>query len=156
MDASTKKCSSCGQTKPLEEFNRRAASRDGRQPCCRACSKMWYQRNVETVVARTAARNRSRRDAARDVVDAYLLTHPCVDCDEPEPRLLEFDHRDRLTKSAAVSVLVTRGASRSTLLSEIAKCDVRCANCHRRKTVMELGWWLSALPGVDWELWRDA
>jgi hypothetical protein len=24
---------------------------------------------------------------------------------------------------------------------EIDKCDVRCANCHRRRTAADFGWW---------------
>jgi hypothetical protein len=29
------------------------------------------------------------------------------------------------------------------LKAEIAKCQVRCANCHRRRTAAQFGWWRS-------------
>jgi hypothetical protein len=45
-----------------------------------------------------------------------------------------------------VSELVHNGAAIEQLAYEISKCDVRCANCHRRKTAKEGGWfkWLSS------------
>lgn len=64
----------------------------------------------------------------------YLASHPCVDCGEDDPIVLEFDHRDRSTKSRNVSELIQWGSSRKKLDAEIAKCDVVCANCHRRRT----------------------
>jgi hypothetical protein len=55
-----------------------------------------------------------------------------VDCGESDPIVLEFDHV-RGVKRGEISRLKTM-VSLETLAEEIAKCDVRCANCHRRKT----------------------
>ncbi|HUQ34490.1 MAG TPA: hypothetical protein VM095_20380 [Pyrinomonadaceae bacterium] len=63
----------------------------------------------------------------------YLEGHPCVDCGESDPIVLEFDHV-RGKKSYAVSSLGWRLVSWDSVMKEIAKCDVRCANCHRRRT----------------------
>ena len=70
----------------------------------------------------------------------YLREHPCVDCGEADPIVLDFDHRDREHKVDSVMKLVLSGYGWETILAEIAKCDVRCANCHRRRTAVQLGW----------------
>jgi len=49
--------------------------------------------------------------------------------------VLEFDHV-RGVKIWEISRMRVRASERA-LLSEIEKCDVRCANCHRRKTYRE-------------------
>lgn len=67
----------------------------------------------------------------------YLSEHPCVDCGESDPVVLEFDHL--YDKSANVSDMQVVSLSR--LAAEIAKCEVRCANCHRRKTAHELNYY---------------
>lgn len=68
-----------------------------------------------------------------------MLEHPCVDCGEGDPIVLEFDHITD-DKTSGISDLVGTGVSLDILIAEIAKCVVRCANCHRRKTSRELGW----------------
>lgn len=58
----------------------------------------------------------------------------CVDCGYAgHPSALDFDHRDGEKKSFTIGSSMSR--SRAALEAEIAKCDVRCANCHRIKTV---------------------
>ncbi|QDH48465.1 hypothetical protein SEA_ZIKO_129 [Gordonia phage Ziko] len=47
--------------------------------------------------------------------------------------------RDPANKVANVAAMLDY--SEQAVKEEIAKCDVRCANCHRRKTVTQFGWW---------------
>src|SRR5207302_6595194 len=75
----------------------------------------------------------------RRLLQDYLRSHPCVDCGETDIVTLQFDHRDRATKRKEVALLVVQTAW-SIVQTEIAKCDVRCANCHRRRTALQLGW----------------
>lgn len=50
--------------------------------------------------------------------------------------VLEFDHRDRNEKAENISNLILN-ASWERIETEIKKCDVLCANCHRRKTAAQ-------------------
>ena len=125
--------------KPLTEFNRFSRSKDGRQPYCRVCAKSYFVARREEIVSMIQARKRERKDELTRYVRAYLLEHSCVDCGETDPVVLEFDHV-RGTKIAHVSRMVKGAVSLARLQAEIAKCDVRCANCHRRRTAKMLGW----------------
>jgi len=81
--------------------------------------------------------NLARKRASVAFVWEWKRTHPCVDCGEADPVVLDFDHRDRKTKFKTLNIMSHRGASIETIKTEIAKCDIRCANCHRRKTFIE-------------------
>lgn len=65
----------------------------------------------------------------------YLRDHPCVDCSEADPIVLDFDHLPGHEKRFDISRAVS-GSTRSwtAILAEIGKCEVVCANCHRRRT----------------------
>ena len=60
----------------------------------------------------------------------------CIICDESDPVVLEFDHRDGNDKIDSVSNLI-RNSSWDRIAAELAKCDVLCANCHRRKSAAQ-------------------
>lgn len=80
--------------------------------------------------------DRIRRERSQLLLD-HLRKHPCVDCGEADPVVLEFDHlRDKVKE---VTVLALAGNSWQAVLAEIEKCEVVCANCHRRRTSMRRG-----------------
>ena len=72
-------------------------------------------------------------------IQEYLLRNFCVDCGESDMVVLQFDHNHN--KVAPVSALAGNGVSIEILAKEIEKCDVRCANCHKRKTTIDRSWW---------------
>ena len=63
-----------------------------------------------------------------------LRSVPCVDCGGSFPvAVMEFDHREPATKRGLVSHMPGRASTRR-ILEEVAKCDIVCTNCHRRRT----------------------
>ncbi|MFD4420652.1 hypothetical protein ACFWN7_04005 [Agromyces sp. NPDC058484] len=52
---------------------------------------------------------------------------------------MDFDHRVEAKKQADVMRLVQHGYSLARIMAEIAKCDVRCRNCHARVTYERMG-----------------
>jgi hypothetical protein len=65
---------------------------------------------------------------------AILEASGCRDCGETDVRVLEFDHVG--AKAGGVMRLARGGASLRRLAQEIEQCDVRCVNCHRRRTAI--------------------
>ena len=129
-------CRTCGHPKSLDEFHKNKKSADNRQPDCKTCAiakrQDYYKRNWSAQRSKmNAAKESVRQENKRFVID-YLLKHPCLDCGEKDPVVLEFDHV-RGDKVDDISRMIT--ASSLLMLSlEITKCEVRCANCHRRIT----------------------
>jgi len=118
----------------LEYFAVHRVRKDGRQPYCRECKSgfdsRYYHANKTTHYQRVS---RYIRDNKLKLWD-YLVNHPCVDCGQDDPVVLEFDHLEN--KEAAVSNMISRRFSWQAIEREIRKCEVRCANCHRKRTAV--------------------
>lgn len=100
----------------------------------RANQRKFHAKNaVARRAASKACKDRLKQQLKQHVYE-YLINHPCVDCGEPDPIVLEFDHRPGTIKLLSISDISSRNFSMKYLEDEIAKCDVRCANCHRRIT----------------------
>lgn len=137
-------CTRCKLVKSEAEFPSRRRAKDGRASWCRACFKdnwreRYYGNHTLYKLKHSESRNRLRAEKARNVYE-YLKSHPCVDCGESDPLVLEFDHRGDAIKFEAVTQMVINNASWAKITAEMRKCDVRCANCHRRKTAAQLGY----------------
>jgi hypothetical protein len=135
-------CPQCERSLSRDEFGRNRARPDGLQAQCRGClkgiQKVSRQRPAERERGR---RNRDgQRRKLRMWVKSYLETHPCEDCGEPDPVVLEFDHV-RGDKVAAVAEMIRDAVALPRLVVEVEKCAVRCANCHRRKTARDRGYY---------------
>lgn len=85
---------------------------------------------------RTYDNKQSKIFEARVFVYDYLKINSCVDCNEADPIVLDFDHVIG-KKQMGISLMIASGYSITAIKKEISKCVVRCANCHRRKTAKE-------------------
>lgn len=101
-----------------------------------AAAKRHYLRNKKVVIARAVVFKEFARDRNKKYVQNFLRDNPCVDCGETDPIVLEFDHV-RGVKRKNVADMINAAYSLESLAEEITKCEVRCANCHRRKTYKE-------------------
>ena len=101
--------------------------------------RKYYEANKALVKARSRERTTRTRKLVRAWLFEYLKTHPCVDCGETNPIILEFDHRADATKHFNIGDVSHKGTSLRRVQEEVAKCEVRCANCHRKKTYREAG-----------------
>ena len=92
-----------------------------------------YLKNKKEIKKRARKFLQLARIRNRKHTNAYLKEHPCIDCSEKDIIVLEFDHV-RETKLDSICRMVNNGFSIKRIDKEIAKCKIRCANCHRRKT----------------------
>lgn len=138
-----KRCGHCKTLKPLLDFGSNKTRSDGLQPRCRDCTRIiqaeWYVRNRDSHVTKVVKQKKERVALLRSRVRVYLVEHPCVVCGDDELLMLDFDHV-RGVKRETISVMVTACFSWEVITQEIAKCEVRCVRCHRRKTAAQLGW----------------
>lgn len=85
---------------------------------------------------RKESEKRSRQKVVEAIAQA-LHNKQCMDCGEDDIVVLQFDHRDPKTKKRDVSACSTV----TSVLEEIEKCDIVCANCHTRRTQKMFGSW---------------
>jgi len=144
-------CARCHVAKPLAEFaikNPVTGSRGSYCiPCRREYSREHYRSNVQAYVARAKRRAAIDRPLNRAFVLAFLATHPCVDCGERDPVVLEFDHRDPAAKRSDVGRLI-HSSTINKVREEIDRCDVRCGNCHRIRTARQFGSYRLEEPAI--------
>lgn len=137
-----KRCTKCGKKKSLSKFNFKIKSKGIINSHCKVCSRKYvrehYIKNREYYLRKAKKRNRMVWLKVRKMIWEFLLEHPCVDCGEKDPIVLEFDHLGDKKKNVSS---LTNDATLKRVLEEIAKCEVRCANCHRRKTALTRGWY---------------
>jgi hypothetical protein len=98
----------------------------------RLAQQRHYAKHPDKVVERQAAKL-AKQATWRSALEALKVQSGCVDCGWAEDGVaLDFDHVTG-TKVMNVSTMI---ACRSwgAIMEEVAKCEVRCANCHRIRT----------------------
>lgn len=136
-------CGKCGDPKDESLFRKRTMkTKVGLQSWCAECMdsnrmKSYYE-NHDHEIERKKKQRKSNRKENMIRIFAILEESGCVDCGEKDPVVLDFDHLG--DKKFTISNRVDQ-YKWERIAAEIAKCVVRCANCHRRKTAKELGWY---------------
>jgi hypothetical protein len=103
----------------------------------RATVRAWYARTRDDQAPRIRARNKKRKQALASWYAELKSVLVCRRCGEDHPACIQFHHADPSAKEVLISEAVRRGWGRARILSEIAKCEVLCANCHAKHHALE-------------------
>lgn len=130
-----RRCNRCGVEKPFSDFAWHRRAKGQGQHHCRNCHAAYrrdhYLENRERYIQRAALRKRELHLERTKLLIEYFSEHPCTDCGETDPVVLEFDHlRD---KEFEVGPKLATYPWK-VVLAEIEKCEVVCGNCHKRRT----------------------
>lgn len=139
-----KVCTLCHIEKEKKEFNKKSSAKDGLQNVCKDCSKTRFQIYWNSNKEKHRKEAGARRDKVRNATKSYVLNiakqNGCVDCLEKDPACLDFDHI-KGNKIKGISEMCNEGSSLAKVVAEIEKCELRCANCHRKKTAKDFDWY---------------
>lgn len=112
----TKVCTTCKETKPKADFCFNFGAKDSLTRQCKPC-------------AHHAEKEKRKQRLFRKFERGGF----CVVCKTTEIAALDWAHRDRKAKIAVVGKL----HNKKKLDEEIAKCDLKCKNCHEVETAIE-------------------
>lgn len=139
----TKTCTKCKQIKSIENFNFHRKSLGTRYTKCKSCwneeNKLRYEKNKAYYIEKANRNKAIQLQKLFEKIREYLANHCCIDCGLKDIDVLQFDHV-RGKKFLAVSEMISRGYSWEAILEEIQKCEIRCANCHHKKTAKQFNW----------------
>tara|TARA_R110000751_G_scaffold278432_1_gene380771 strand:- start:46 stop:351 length:306 start_codon:yes stop_codon:yes gene_type:complete len=93
----------------------------------RKYDKEYYESNKDKI----GANNKAYKLKIRKWFREYKKKLKCLKCSETHWACLEFHHVSK-RKDGAVSNMVGQGYGKDRILKEISKCEVLCANCHRK------------------------
>lgn len=145
----TKICTKCKKSLSLDKFYSNKRFTDKKDfyciPCRKECNLSSYIKNHSKRIETSrryrcnnkfeiARRGHKSKNLKRGFVLEYLKNHPCADCGESDPIVLQFDHV-RGEKKYTISEMIKTRMKIEYMIKEIDKCEVRCANCHTRKTL---------------------
>lgn len=105
------------------------------------CAKKSYEMDKAAYKHRAMIHKKRAIQRNRIYILDYLKHHHCAVCGESDPLVLQFDHIENYKKTMDISNAIQNAWGLAKLRNEIDKCQVLCANCHARKSAMQLGWY---------------
>jgi|SRR5690554_397852 len=127
-------CSSCNES--YEHYGQRCSLC---RPCKRVYDREYHKNRTKETKQRKQKLQIERITRNKKFIWEYLSKSSCETCGEDDTVVLEFDYKDQSEKEYTISNMYD--SSLEKIKIEIAKCRVLCANCHRRHTAKQLGWY---------------
>lgn len=146
-----KTCTKCSEIKLESDYFVRDKSTGRLHAQCKVCYKehrksysaKHYREYGDAYRERAKLRRARIRRALQNQLIDYMKDKSCSVCNEADIRVLEFDHLDRRTKFFSIARAITDGLEWSKILDEMEKCQVLCANCHKKRTSVQFNWFKS-------------
>jgi len=128
-----KMCFGCNTEKPLSDFYKNSARKDGHQTRCKQCfkeygqkyAKVWRERHKDYV--REYQRKLRRKWKLKAIKS---LGGKCVKCGFSDFRALQIDHIERSTEKEKRRMGNTEYYKQIILESQSGKYQLLCANCN--------------------------
>lgn len=127
-----KQCTKCKKWKDEEEFSWKNKSEGKRHSQCKECRrKADNKRYAEDIKRRESIKavHKNQVNYIRKYVQDIKKQSKCTICGEDRWYVLDFHHLQ--DKSFTIANKISEGCSLETMKSEIEKCIILCANCHR-------------------------
>ncbi len=125
-------CCRCKNEKDYDEFSFKNKKRNIKQKTCKECFKIvrrkWYEKHKEKIILKNT---KNRKKNTLWFIE-YKSTLKCSRCTENHPACLDFHHLNPQEKDFSVTAIANGTYSKKRILEEINKCEVLCANCHRK------------------------
>ena len=138
-----KKCTKCDENLSIDKFqimNKKTGKINSMCiDCRREYDKEYYNKLNTSKLKIKIEQAKILRISKRKYIVEFLKKSKCVDCQNSDWRVLEFDHRDRKTKSFNIADSVSNSIEH--IQKEIDKCDVVCANCHNIRKIKQRGYY---------------
>lgn len=141
-------CTKCKIKKSLNFFGKSKKWHPWCLECKSSKTREHYSNNRSYYALRDKKSRIKKRKENRKYITEYLKEHPCIDCGEPDIIVLQFDHV-RGKKKYNISQMLDKVTLRK-VKEEIEKCEIRCANCHLRRTAYSRNWY------SNWEDLKDS
>lgn len=103
----------------------------------RAAWRKWYATGDNAIFYRKRAHKKRRE--LREWFAQFKATLRCSRCPESDPVCLDFHHRNPAEKDFSIYQALNRKASKKSIMAEVAKCEILCANCHRKEHRENMG-----------------
>lgn len=146
-----KNCTNCGIAKGFDEFYYQSRAKNQLHAQCKECYKAHrktysaehYKKYGDAYRARAKIRRmKIRRELQVNLIN-YLSNKSCAQCKEADIRVLEFDHINPKEKQFNIARAISDGLKWEVIEDEISRCQVLCANCHKKRTASQYNWFKS-------------
>ena len=116
----TQICNNCNEEKLIDDFNWRNKERGIKHKRCKICTRKQgqssYNKNADYYRKKNGKLRDEKTSKNKIKIWNYLIEHPCVDCGESNPILLDFDH---VRGNKIYNVSQMKAMLWSTILKEI-------------------------------------